>query len=105
MNVFDQAFADEPVQSLSHRCVADPDLLGEFPVAKSHSWPEFAFNKLAAEMFIRIPDTFFAHNKFCGGLLSGLKAQRVRRAPPIGTGTISRRTPFCASSLKVKLQC
>jgi GNAT superfamily N-acetyltransferase len=26
------------------------------------------------------------------------EAQRVRRAPPAGSGTVSRRTPFCASS-------
>jgi len=31
-------------------------------------------------------------------LASSLEAQRVRRAPPVGSGTVSRRTPFCASS-------
>ena len=31
---------------------------------------------------------------------SYLEAQRVRRAPPGGSGTVSRRTPFCASSSK-----
>jgi hypothetical protein len=30
------------------------------------------------------------------------KAQRVRRAPPSGSGTVSRRTPFCASSLEAQ---
>jgi RNA polymerase sigma-70 factor (ECF subfamily) len=28
------------------------------------------------------------------------QAQRVRRAPPDGSGAVSRRTPFCASSLE-----
>ncbi len=29
-----------------------------------------------------------------------LEAQRVRRAPPDGSGIASRRTPFCASSIR-----
>jgi hypothetical protein len=33
---------------------------------------------------------------------SSLEAQRVRRAPPGESGTVSRRTPFCASPLEAQ---
>ena len=33
---------------------------------------------------------------------SSLEAQRVRRAPPVESGTVSRRTPSCASSSKAR---
>ena len=33
-----------------------------------------------------------------------LEAQRVRRAPPVESGTYSRRTPFCACSSVEQLQ-
>ncbi len=35
-------------------------------------------------------------------MVSYLEAQRVRRAPPAESGTVSRRTPFCASSLEAR---
>ncbi len=37
-----------------------------------------------------------------GGWRTMRGAQRVRRAPPTESGTISRRTPFCASSLEAQ---
>jgi hypothetical protein len=40
------------------------------------------------EGFVESPKTPLAHAR-------GSKVQRVRRAPPNGPGTASRRTPFC----------